>query len=246
MPGTQGDERGADVLAMGEGRETLDVNSEQARERVGLGVTELWELGRHMLNRAMSLAQLHSGQWRALSHRSGRRREPVGGQCCCQRFCTCGDVLARVGELDGIPLFELGAAFAGELAHGILASMLRKKAQRRGGHVVAVASHAIMAGLGQDVGAGRTTTTAAERASGGWLVLLDGTLFKELVKVPSDGRWRQPQTRGKSGCGERAELGDRLSDPVAGAGLEDVLAGVGPVSRGRDAVGSDKHNTSVT
>jgi hypothetical protein len=25
-----------------------------------------------------------------------------------------------------------------------------------------------------------------------------------------------------------------------------VLAGVGPVSRGRDAVGSDKHNTSVT
>ena len=61
MSGTQGDERGANVLSMGEGREALDVNSEQARKRVGLGVAELWELGRHMLNGAMSLAQLHSG-----------------------------------------------------------------------------------------------------------------------------------------------------------------------------------------
>ena len=246
MPGTQGDERGADVLAMGEGRQALDVNSEQARERVGLGVTELWKLGRHMLNGAMSLAQLHSGQRRALSHWSGGRRKPVGGQCRCQCLGPYGDVLARVGELDGIPLLELVVAFAGELAHGILASMLGKKAQRRGGHVVAVAAHAIMAGLGQDVGAGRTTTTAAERTSRGWLVLLDRALFGKMVKVPSDGGWRQPQTRGKSGCGERAQLGDRLSDPVARASLEDVLAGVGPVSRGRDAVGSDKHNTSVT
>ena len=234
------------MLAMGEGRQTLNVNPEQARERVGLGVTELWELGRHMLNGAMALAQLHPGQRRALSHRSRGRRKPVGAQCRRQRLCTCGDVLARVGELDGIPLLELVVAFACELAHSILASMLSKKAQSRGGHVVTVAAHAIMTGLGQDVGAGRTTTAASVHTSRGWLVLLDGTLFKKMVKVPSDGGWRQPQTRGKSGCGERAQLGDRLSDPVARASLEDVLAGVGPLSRGRDAVGSDKHNTSVT
>jgi hypothetical protein len=77
-------------------------------------------------------------------------------------------------------------------------------------------------------------------------VLLDRTLLDKMVKVASDGGRRQSETRGKGGSGERAQLGDRLSDPVAGAGLEDVLAGFGPVSRGRDAVGSDKHNTSVT
>lgn len=246
MPGTQRNERGADVLAMGEGRQALDVDSEQAREGVGLGITELWKLGRHMLNGAVSLTQLHPGQRRALPHRSGGRGEPVGRERRRQRLCPHSDVLARVGELHGIPLLELGVAFAGELAHGILAGMLSKKAQRRGGYVVAVAAHAIMAGLGQDVGAGRTTTAPAERTSGHCLVLLDRALFREMVKVTAHRGGSQSQAGGESGCGERAQLGDCLSDPVACASLEDVPAGVGPVSRGRDSVGSDKHNTSVT
>jgi hypothetical protein len=62
--GTEGDECGADVLAMGKGRQALDMDSEQARERIGLGVTELWELGCDVLHRAVPLAQLHSGQGR--------------------------------------------------------------------------------------------------------------------------------------------------------------------------------------
>lgn len=39
-----------------------------------------------------------------------------------------GDVLARRGELCGIPRFELCAAFAGELAHGIGTGVFCKKA----------------------------------------------------------------------------------------------------------------------
>ena len=69
--GTQGDERGADVLAMGKGRQALDVDSEQPRERIGLGVTELWELCRDVLHRAVPLAQLHPGQGRAREHGPG-------------------------------------------------------------------------------------------------------------------------------------------------------------------------------
>ena len=103
-----------------------------------------------------------------------------------------------------------------------------------------------MAGLGQDVSTGRTTATAAESTSRGRLMLLDRALFGKMVKVASNGSRSQSQMLGEGGCGDRAQLGDRLSDPVPGAGLENVLAGVGPVSRGRDAVGSDKHNTSVT
>ncbi len=127
MGDAQRDERGADVLAVGEGRQALDMDSEQARERVGLGVTELWELGCDVLNRAMSLAQLDAGQGSPLSDGSGGRREAIVDQCGCQRVGPCRDVAAGCGELDGIPLFELGAALAGELAHRIGAGVLGEK-----------------------------------------------------------------------------------------------------------------------
>ncbi len=97
MDSTQGDERGADMLAVGERGQALDVDSEQARERVGLGVTELRELGRDVLHRAMPLAQLHTGQGRALSNRSGGGGESVRDQC--RRKCvrTDSDVIAGSG-----------------------------------------------------------------------------------------------------------------------------------------------------
>ena len=41
-------------------------------------------------------------------------------------------------------------------------------------------------------------------------------------------------------------LGDRLSDAVPGAGIENVRSGVGPVRAVGNMVVSDKHNNSVT
>ena len=231
---------------MGEGCKALNVNTEQARERVGLGVAELWELCRDVLHRAMPLAQLHTGKGRALTDGSGGRRETVGGQCRGQRLGACRDVLAGVGELRGIPLLGVVAALLGELAHGILAGMIGEKTQRRRGDVVAVTAQTNVTGLGQDVCAGRATTTAAERTSGDELMLLDGTLFGKMVKVTANRGGSQSQARGQGTRGERAQLGDRLSHPVPGARLEDVLAGVGPLSRLGDAARSDKHNMSVT
>ncbi len=127
MGDAQGNERGADVLAVGKSRQALDVDSEQARERVGLGVAELWELGRDVLNRAMSLAQLHAGQRSPLSDRSGGRREAIGDQRGCERVGPRTDVVAGCGQLDGIPLFEVGAALAGELAHRLGSGVLGEK-----------------------------------------------------------------------------------------------------------------------
>lgn len=97
MDDTQGDERGADVLAVGERGKALDVDSEQARERVGLGVTELRELGRNVLHRAMPLAQLHTGEWRALSNRSRGGGESVRDQCRRECVRTDSDVIAGSG-----------------------------------------------------------------------------------------------------------------------------------------------------
>ena len=92
MDSTQGDERGADMLAVGERGQALDVDSEQPRERVGLGVTELRELGRDVLHRAVTLAQLDSGQGRARSNGSGGGGETIGRQCSCQYVRPGSDV----------------------------------------------------------------------------------------------------------------------------------------------------------
>lgn len=244
MSDTQGDERGADVLAVGERGKALDVHSEQARERVGLGVTELRELCCDLLHRAMPLAQLHTGQGRARPDRSGRGRETVGGQCRRQDRGTRGDVRICFGQQPGIALFELGVAFVGEVVDRSLAGVLGKKTQRRDGDMVVVAAHAVVTGFGQDVGAGGPTTAAHTR--GRRLTRRDGTLLGEQVEVTTDGSRSQAQTRGKSRRGDRAKLGDGLPYPVSGARLEAVLAGGGPVSTVGNAVVSDKHNTSVT
>ncbi|MDQ1482916.1 MAG: hypothetical protein QOF35_992, partial [Actinomycetota bacterium] len=53
---------------MGKCRQALDVDPEQPRERIGLGVTELRKLGCDVLHRAVPLAQLHPSQGCAGSH----------------------------------------------------------------------------------------------------------------------------------------------------------------------------------
>lgn len=73
---------------MGKSGRASDVNPEQSRERVGLGITERRELGCDVLNRAMPLAQLHTGQGRACCDESGGSRETVGAQC--RRQCLRG------------------------------------------------------------------------------------------------------------------------------------------------------------
>ncbi len=193
MDDTQGDERGADVLAVGECRQALDVNSEKARERVGLGVTELRELGCDVLHRAMSLAQLNTGQGCALSDRSGGSGEAVGDQCRRECVGADGDVIAGSGELGRVAVLELGAPFAGELAHRVDAGVLGKKPQRRSRDVVVVTAHAGMTGRGQDVGAGGPAATATRTTSDGGLALLDGTLLGKRVEVTADGGRCQAQ-----------------------------------------------------
>lgn len=109
---------------MGERRQSLDVNSEQARERVGLGVTEGMERGCDVLHGAMSLAQLHTGQGRARFDGSGGGGESVCGQCRRARR----DVIAACGDLCGIPGFKVGIALASERVHSIGAGLFGKKA----------------------------------------------------------------------------------------------------------------------
>jgi len=113
---------------MGERRQSLDVNSEQARERVGLGVTEGRERGCDVLHGAMSLAQLHTGQGRARFDGSGGGGETVCGQCGRQCVRARRDVIAACGDLCGIPGFKVDISLASERAHSIGAGLFGKKA----------------------------------------------------------------------------------------------------------------------
>lgn len=217
------------MIALGTGRQTLDVDPEQTRERVGLGVTEGRELGCDVLHRTMPLAQLHTRQGRARSHGSGGSGETVYGQSRRQCLRAGGDVLARRRELHCVPRFELCAAFASERVHGVGTGMFGKKAQRRGGHVVVVTVHAGVTGLGQDVCAGWPATTAPGTATTGGIARFDGALFGEQIEVTANRCGSQAQTRGEDGRGDRAILRDRLPDPVPGPRPRTVGAGVGPV-----------------
>ena len=229
---------------MGEGRQALDMDSEQARERVSLGVTELWELGCDVLHWAVPLAQLHSGQGRSLSHGPGGCGVTLGAQCVCQYVRPRSNVPPSRRQLGGVLPLELSNAFTGKLADGILTCVLSQETQCRGGHIVVVAVHADVSGLGQDVGAGRASPTATAGAGG--LMFQDRTLLDEQVEVTTNRSRRQPKTAGEGGGCQWAILGDRLSDPVTGARLENVRSGVGSLrTLGNGTIG-DKHKNSVT
>lgn len=246
MDDTQGDERGADVLAVGERGKALDMDPEQARERVGLGVTELRELGRDVLHRAMPLAQLHTGQGRALSDRSGGGGESIRDQCSGKCVRAHSDVIAGSGQLCRIASFEVRAALAGELAHRVRAGVVSKKPQRRCGDVVVVTAHTGVTCRGKDVCAGGPATAANCATRSGRLTLLDRPLLGEGVEVTADSSRCQAQKCGHGARGERAMLGDRRPYLVPGARIQNLRSGVGPVRTFGSLLVGDKHNSSVT
>ena len=60
------------MVAVGQGGQALDVDAEQAGERLGLGLAELGELGRDVLHRAVPLAELDAGERPAPAVPTGR------------------------------------------------------------------------------------------------------------------------------------------------------------------------------
>ena len=234
------------MLAVGKSGQALDVNPQQSRKSVSLGIAERRELGCDLLNRAVPLAKLHPVHGPARCDGSGGSGEPVGVQRRRQCLRAGGDVLARRGELCRVPRFEVCVAFAGELAHGIRSGVLLKKTQRRSGHVLVVTVHASVTGLGEDVCASGPAAPPPGPASVSGGVFLDVALFGEQVEVTADRGRRQLQLRGEGGNGQRSLLADHLPDPVPSAGLSAVRTGTGPVGTDGDAAVSDGHNTSVT
>ena len=101
------DEGGADVVAVGQGGQALDVDAEQAGERLGLGLAELGELGRDVLHRAVALAELDAGERPAPAvPRAGRRSVAVVVERVDEGRGAGGGVVARGVDAVGVALLE--------------------------------------------------------------------------------------------------------------------------------------------
>ena len=90
-------------------------------------------------------------------------------------------------------MFELGATFAGEIAHRVGAGVVGEKPQRRRGDVVVVTAHAGVSGRGKDVCTGGPAATATCATGSGRLTLLDCPLLGERVEVTADSSRCQAQ-----------------------------------------------------
>ena len=206
------DERRADAVAVGDGRQPLDVRAEQLGEDLGLRLAELRELLGDMSDRAVVLAEL-------LADRCAARRSsvPVRAQGLGQGF----GALLGGGGLHGL-------AVRGRPARRSWRGRRRRPprprrtarcdpAQGVRGELVV----GLVEGVAAAVGEREDLRGAAARARAvdPLLAGLHDVVGDQCVEVAAHGGGGQPQPPGQLGDGRRAVVQDGPRDPVAGGPL---------------------------
>lgn len=223
--------------------EPLDVDTEQAREGIRLGLAEGRELLGRVLHRAVPLAQLDARQGAGADGTRGGG-EAVAAQQVDERLGPCGRVFAGGCQLSGIPLLDRRHPRASEVGNGLGAGVLGEVLQDFDGERVVVRLERLVSCLGDDVGASGPTPTSA---SADRLVLHDGPLLDERVEVATDGRRRQVEVSAELGSGDRALGRDHVQDSGSGARLERrAMVSMVTVLRLVRGTLTDKHHTIVT
>ena len=120
------------MVTLREGGQSLDVDAEQLGEGLRLGVTELGELGRDVLHRAVALAQLDAGERRGTGDGDGSRARGIplaleGGH---ESRGALGDGGVRVRHLLLTALGEPARPLVGERTHGAAAGVGGEEADR--------------------------------------------------------------------------------------------------------------------
>lgn len=202
------------MVAVGQGREPLDVDPEEPGEGVGLRVTELGELRGDVLDRAVPLAQLEATGARTADDRTGAGGIPVAGQRSDERGRAVPRIVTDSGELERIPLLDLRDPLLGERGHRLGTDGCRKEAQRLAGKVVVVRGEGGVARRTHDPAPGGATTAPA--SCGPDLPGLDQPLGVEPVEVASDGRVGETEVRAQVRRSDRAGLADPPEHPLPG------------------------------
>ena len=141
------------MIAVRQSGQPLDVHAQQAGEGFGLGFAQLRELRRHILHRAMPLAQLYAAQGRRcrlVAHGAQAGVEAVAAQRADEPFCALGGADVR-GELRGIPALPIGDPSPRKVLDGVRADGLREIAQGLAGKVVVARGERAVAGVGDDI-----------------------------------------------------------------------------------------------
>ncbi len=202
-----GDAGGADTVAVGDGRQPLDVAAEQPAEHLGLGLAQLRELVGDVRDRAVLLAELLADRVvadrggvaaRGSAPRPAPRRAPVAGA---RRMISRYAVSSRATR---------------RRANSITASSPPVSARKRSAWTARSSycwSNRSRPALGQREHLRRAATTAGAVHTG--LAGLDRTLLDQVVEMAPDSGGRQVQPLAEHGRRAGPELEDRPGHALA-------------------------------
>lgn len=118
------------MFAVGQRREPLNMHAQQIREHLGLRLAELWILTRGVLDRTVSLAQLHADLGCSVAHRSGAGRIPLSGEYLGERRHLRVEVVAGSRDRRGCDDRKVGCALCSKCAHRSRTAATIQKVER--------------------------------------------------------------------------------------------------------------------
>lgn len=192
---------------MGNSCETLHVRADQAGNHLGLGLTQLGELGGDMCHRAVMLAELAT--------RSDRRS--AGSVTLCsqrvsERLCPRERIVTRLAYRFLTAILKIGDLCLGKCCHRAAAPLRRNPAQsRRGKIVVGMRPDTLAGSRGEFKEFGGTAAPTGTALMP--LALGNQALGKHRVEMPANRRRLQPQLRANV-AGRGSTLCEQGNNPI--------------------------------
>ena len=198
------------------GRKPLHRRAEQPAERLGFRLAQLRELGRHVRDRAVVLAELLAAF--SLADRGRRARRggvAVGGQRLGQRLDP-GRELA-LGHHRCVPALQVSQLPAGELGDRLRTCRFGQEPQRARGQVIVGVLECAPPGVGDDEDLGRPAPAPVPVGPG--RPGLDEPFGQEVVQVAPDGRRGEPEPAAQRRGGRWPEFQDQPRDLALGGAV---------------------------
>lgn len=206
------------MLAGSQRGQPLDVDAEQLREGVGLGLAEFGELRRDMPDRAMTLTDLDTGQ-PADRHGPRRRGKTIARQGLDQGVGLGHHGAVGGSEVSGIPALQLRGPTASKSRDSFTTGTLPQEPQDLDRQIVVIPRERIESGRSSHPLTRRAPATPRRRRTESGLALDDRTVSREGIEVAAHRCRSELQLAPQRGRADRPARGDRREHAVARAAL---------------------------